>query len=264
MEEELSKDCYYKDTPYNEINNRYSYGLNIEGKKRYLLSPRNDKYLRILSLNRELEKTIKKNREQQKEEQKKYDEAFDKFNQDRQIKMYNFHTVDTDNDEERRKKQINNLFKSSQLIKSPINLKLRKKFLEEIKPKNDNKELIKNNEVKSSEVLKTSVYNTRPNIEKSLSNCDHIGRNKFLQKTKHKTKLKSINIEQKPSILLPIINPRKIIINYHMHNDSGIEEKDKSYGVNSQCMGANYSPENYLVKSKNRVKRNFYGALYAH
>ena len=49
--------------------------------------------------------------------------------------------------------------------------------------------------------------------------------------------------------------PRK---NLFEESPTKAEEKDKSYGINSQCMGKNYNPENYEVKSKNRIKRNFF------
>ena len=254
LEDEINKDCYYKQYPDNDFSKYSSYGLNFEGKKKYILSPRNDKYLRSLRLNEDLEELLKKSNEEKKERQKKY-EAFDRYNEERLIKLYSSkNTLETEGN-----KYKPNVFKSQQSIyNSNIINKLSNKILDESNIEKDNKEkLIKSVKKEKNRLNILTKYH---NKEKSFNN--NISKN---TRFKHKYNIKSIkNIKPKQSIILPIINPRKIIIDTQLFNDSGIEDKDKSIGSNSQCMGKRYNPNNYDVKPINRVKRNYYGALYLH
>ena len=260
LEEEIKKDCYYKKDPDNEIFNRNSYGLNIEGKKKYLLSPRNDKYLRTLRLNRDLTELMKKTEELQKERQKKYP-IFDRFNEERLIKIYsNKNTIETEGNITRRP----NVFKSQQSI---YDSNILNKINTEIQPKvNNTIDIGKDNKIKELFKSEKKAQNS-VNILTKFRNKEKCFIDSIDQKSRHKHRynLKSLKIfKPKPSIILPIINPRKIIIDTQLFNDSGIEDKDKSFGSCSQCMGERYNPQNYEIKSKNRTKRNQFGSLYLH
>ena len=258
IEEEIYKDCYYKETPDNDISKYISYGLNIEGKKKYLLSPRNDKYLHSLKLKTDLEELMKKSNEHQKERQKKY-EPFDRFDEERLIKIYSTKKSTETEDNKYR----TNVFKSQQFINdSNTRNKLNKQILTKdnsVDIEKDNKE----NELLKSPKNENNIVNITNNYRyKKKSFKDNISY-KTPFKLKHNLKsLKCFN--QKPTIMLPIINPRKIIINTQLFNDSGIEDKDKNIGSCSQCMGVRYNPYNYDIKPKNRVKRNIFGGLYLH
>ena len=70
--------------------------------------------------------------------------------------------------------------------------------------------------------------------------------------------------------ILPLIKPRKILINIC----SGpfellIDDLNKNYfsfkkfGKNAHFMGEKYSPDNYGIIEKNRLTRNYYGAIFA-
>ena len=60
---------------------------------------------------------------------------------------------------------------------------------------------------------------------------------------------------------LPILKPRKIIIDCQLVNGAGISGNKKNFGHNF-FMGSSYNPQNYYVNSKNRTKRNVFGGLF--
>ena len=70
--------------------------------------------------------------------------------------------------------------------------------------------------------------------------------------------------------ILPLIKPRRIIIDYccgpHELHVTDINKKNlncKQYGHNTFFMGENYNPLNYEIKQKNRISRNYYGKLFS-
>ena len=58
---------------------------------------------------------------------------------------------------------------------------------------------------------------------------------------------------------LPIIKPRKIIIECQLTNNAGID--NKNVGHNNH-MGESFNPFNYDFAPKNRTARNVYGGLF--
>ena len=58
-----------------------------------------------------------------------------------------------------------------------------------------------------------------------------------------------------------MIRPRKILIEYNLVNNAGIEKEGKNLGHNGY-MGAAFNPYNYSCSTKNRTSRNVYGALF--
>jgi len=70
--------------------------------------------------------------------------------------------------------------------------------------------------------------------------------------------------------IFPLIKPRKILINiysgpyeYKINDISKNNFNYKKFGKNSIYMGERYNPENYAIKEKIKVGRNYYGALYS-
>ena len=77
-------------------------------------------------------------------------------------------------------------------------------------------------------------------------------------------------LNQNNLYILPLIKPRKIIINYccgpYELHVTDINKKNlncKQYGHNTFFMGENYNPQNYEIKQKNRISRNYYGKLFS-
>ena len=70
--------------------------------------------------------------------------------------------------------------------------------------------------------------------------------------------------------ILPLIKPRKILINicsgpYEFKIDD-INKRYlsfKKFGKNSIYMGEKYNPENYDLISKDKIGRNYYGAIFS-
>ena len=70
---------------------------------------------------------------------------------------------------------------------------------------------------------------------------------------------------------LPALKPRKIIIDYccgpfefHVTDLNKKISNYKKCGHNTFFMGENYNPQNYEIKPKNRLSRNYYGKLFSY
>jgi len=70
--------------------------------------------------------------------------------------------------------------------------------------------------------------------------------------------------------ILPLIRPRKIIINYccgpYELKVTDINKKNfnyKKYGFNTYFMGDKYNPRNYEIKRDNKLNRNYYGKIFS-
>ena len=279
MEEEeiVNKDCYYKKEPDNSISNYSTHGLNFEGINKYYSIPANYKYRNMIRLKKDLEKIIDDSKIVEKERQKKYD-INNRYDEERLIKMY---TKKIENRNESLKQRFNTLndinkynsikvIDKNKILDKPITIKLKEE---------NNTDKIGKEELK----LKQTIAKTIPNKVKNYSSVfDASSTDKILSKFRI-NKIKNIhtslnkrkninsfyeskdinktNIRRK--INLPIINPRKIIINTFLYNNSGVEGENKRFGHNSY-MGVSYNPYNYYAATKNRIARNEYGALYIH
>ena len=92
--------------------------------------------------------------------------------------------------------------------------------------------------------------------------------NRPLQKLqKHKS---SGNIFDSINQLLPMIKPRQILINiysgpyeYKIRDINKRTQSYKKFGKNSIYMGEKYNPENYDLISKDKIGRNYYGAIFS-
>ncbi len=285
MEEEeeiVNKDCYYKEEPYNEFYNYTIHGLNIDGIKRYCLMPVNSKYHHMIRLNKDLQKVIENSQKLSKERQKKYDRNHI-YDDERLIKMYGAkkgNDEEKDNDKNAKSyKQfntINNLFSKSK----NNNISKISKLIEQKKPLEKpiqislDKDIINNkigNKDLKQNILKNNLYMDFYSNNKKPSDDNKFGVKK-ISKSFNKNynintayNLKRVN-KFKKSIKksdLPMIRPRKIIIEYNLVNSAGIEKEGKNLGHNSY-MGAAFNPYNYSFATKNRTSRNVYGSLFLH
>ena len=277
MEEEeiINKECYYKKEPDNAFFNYSVHGLNFEGIKKYYSITANNKFNHMIRLNKDLEKIIEDSKIAQKERQKKYD-INNRYNEERLIKMYTdkrnenhnttlkqqFNTLNNNN----KNKSIKILDKFK-ILNKPITLKIEEKNNDKIE-----KEELKQTISKTipNKIMNYSSVFCTPKKDKILSNFKnnkiktipnslnkHNNRNCFYTpKNFNKTNLMN-------KISLPIISPRKIIINTFLYNNSGVEIENRRFGHNNY-MGVSFNPYNYYSVPKNRVARNQYGALFLH
>ena len=285
MEEEeeiVNKDCYYKEEPYNEFYNYTIHGLNIEGIKRYYLIPVNSKYHHMIRLNKDLKKVIENSQKLSKERQKKYDRN-NIYDDERLIKMYGAkkgNDEEKDNDKNAKsykqfntinnlfsKRKNNNISKISKLLEQkkplekPIQISLDKDI---INNKIGNKDLKQN-------ILKNNLYMDFYSNNKKPSDANKFGVKKISKSFNKNYNINTVyNLRKvnkfKKSIKesdLPMIRPRKIIIEYNLVNSAGIEKEGKNLGHNSY-MGAVFNPYNYSFATKNRTSRNVYGSLFLH
>ena len=280
MEEEeeiVNKDSYYKEEPYNEFYNYTIHGLNIEGIKKYCLLPVNSKYHHMIRLNRDLKKIIENSKILEKERQKKYD-INNIYDDERLIKMYSVKKENNNNSNNTNSyKQFNTLdnqflksnnrnkglkfIEKGKTLEKPIQISLEKN---NINIKNGKKELKQNilnnnlfmdyysNNKKKSDINKFGIGKISKSFNKNynINTCHNLRSFNNLKKTRKESDL-------------PMIKPRKIIIEYNLVNDAGIEKEGKNFGHNSY-MGSSFNPYNYSVASKNRNSRNVYGSLYLH
>lgn len=275
-EEIVNKDCYYKNEPDNEFYNYTTHGLNIEGIKKYYLNPNNSKYYHLVQLNKDLKKIIENSKILEKERQKKYD-INNRYDDERLIKMY---TINKEKEKAKDKinishKQFNTLdnkFLNNNEISKSSKIFEKKNNLE--KPVGIKLEETLDNRI-GKEEIKRNLLNKNPLIgysgNKMKWNINKFGIGPF-SKSFNKNKsintcysLRKINKFQKSSkeSELPMIKPRKIIIQYHLTNDAGVENENKKYGHNNY-MGPSYNPYNYAFTPKNRNARNVYGGLFLH
>ena len=277
MEEEeiVSKDCYYKNEPDNEFYNYTTHGLNIEGIKKYCLNPNNSKYYHLVQLNKDLKKIIENSKILQKERQKKLD-INNRYDDERLIKMY---TINKEKENAKDKINIsykqfntldNKLLKNNEISKSskifeknnsldkPVEIKLEKNFDNRIGKKELKRNILNKNifiDNSGNKMRNINKYGIGPfsqsfNTNKSINTCYSLRKINKFQNTNQESKL-------------PLIKPRKIIIEYNLTNDAGVGKENKKYGHNNY-MGPSYNPFNYSFTPKNRNKRNVYGGLFLH
>ena len=293
MEEEydiVNKDCYYKKEADDAFFNYSVHGLNIEGIKKYCLNPVNSKYIKMMKLNKDIEKVIEDSKLIQEERKKKFD-INNRYDEERLIKMYTMKKGDNKNETlHQRFLTLNNKFKNNKNIS--INNSIdNSKAVKIIDKNNLNKTVDTNNNIinlknaNPKEELKQNILNTHSNSLKNFSTNKNKAsvRYKFLSKINHRSKdyIKSLKIKKninsfynlrnsnkinekaKSKERFPPINPRKIIIGIHLANSCGVEDGYKNFGHNNY-MGSSFDPYNYALAPKNRISRNFYGNLFVH
>ena len=293
MEEEddiVNKDCYYKKEADNAFFNYSVHGLNIEGIKKYCLNPVNSKYIKMMKLNKDIEKVIEDSKLIQEERKKKFD-INNRYDEERLIKMYTMKKEANSNKTlHQRFLTLNNKFKNNKNI-SIYNSIDNSKAVKIIDKNNLNKTVDTNNNiinlknVNPKAELKQNILNTHSNSLKNFSTNKNKTsvRYKFLSKINNRSKdyIKSLKIKKninsfynlrnsnkinekaKSKECFPPINPRKIIIGIHLANSCGVESGYKNFGHNNY-MGSSFDPYNYALAPKNRISRNIYGNLFIH
>ena len=250
-EDIVNNDKYYQKESYNVFDNFSVHGLNIEGIKKYYSIPTNKKYHHMIKLNKDLDEIISKHLKEKEEKKKNYKSNI--YSEEQLYEMYSGKAKEN-------KKLSKSLDKKRKSKERSININ--------IPDSNAKKEI---NTINKKD-LKQKILNMNPFI--SLTNNNNNFRNMNFSKDKFgcsgynknisyslKKFRKKLNLNKKMD--LPLIKPRKIIIEYQLTNAAGIMEENKNIGHN-HFMGSYYNPENYFVNPKNRTKRNVFGGLFTH
>ena len=276
MEKEVefvNRDYYFKKEPDNEFFNYSTHGLNFEGIKKYYSIPTNTKYHHMIRVRNDLEKLIEDSKIKEKERKIKYDRD-NVYTDERLYKMYASNKEKKNDDSS--KPHYDTLYKFDDNLKNvklfnkiettnkPIELKIKENNIN----KRDSKQKMENsfnkkeinfsninndNSIRNKIFSKFKVNNRRKNLSLSLNKKKN--RN-TLNTLYNLRKFKSNEFKD-----LPMIKPRKIIIETHLVNDCGVDKEDKRFGHNSY-MGGSYNPFNYYTTTRNRTKRNVYGSLF--
>ena len=276
MEKEVefvNRDYYFKKEPDNEFFNYSTHGLNFEGIKKYYSIPTNTKYHHMIRVRNDLEKLIEDSKIKEKERKIKYDRD-NVYTDERLYKMYASNKEKKNDDLS--KPHYDTLYKFDDNLKNvklfnkiettnkPIELKIKENNIN----KRDSKQKMENsfnkkeinfstinndNSIRNKIFSKFKVNNRRKNLSLSLNKKKN--RN-TLNTLYNLRKFKSNEFKD-----LPMIKPRKIIIETHLVNDCGVDKEDKRFGHNSY-MGGSYNPFNYYTTTRNRTKRNVYGSLF--
>ena len=276
MEKEVefvNRDYYFKKEPDNEFFNYSTHGLNFEGIKKYYSIPTNTKYHHMIRVRNDLEKLIEDSKIKEKERKIKYDRD-NVYTDERLYKMYAANKKEKNDDSS--KPHYDTLYKFDDNIKNvklfnkiettnkPIELKIKENNIN----KRDSKQKMENSfnkkeinfstinndiSIRNKIFSKFKVNNRRKNLSLSLNKKKN--RN-TLNTLYNLRKFKSNEFKD-----LPMIKPRKIIIETHLVNDCGVDKEDKRFGHNSY-MGGSYNPFNYYTTTRNRTKRNVYGSLF--
>ncbi len=264
MEEDIVKDdSYYKKDPDNEFNNYSIHGLNIEGIKKYYLYPINKKYEHMIRLNKDLNRVIEQSKKLEKERKKKYDRNMI-YDDERLINMYSKEKFDKIFENRQRFNTMGNkvcknneISKSTKIIEKPKKEKPIEIKIDENKNKIRKEELKQHNTINNEKDVRTKIF-SKFKIHKYQNSLNkrHKVNKSFAIKDFNKSKIKK-------KLDLPFIKPRKIIIEYNLTNDAGIDADKKNLGHNN-FMGSSFNPFNYTVNPKNRNARNVYGNLFLH
>lgn len=267
MEEDeiANKECYYKNEADNEFFNYSIHGLNIEGIKQYSLNPINNKYHHMIRLNKDLEKIMENSKLLQKERQKKYN-INNRYDEERLIKIYSKKKeAKINNENDKIYKTIGNIKENTSSLKEYF--EDRNKFENPLLNRmNNNNEAFKKQELKKN-LLNKNIFKKTP-INKMGTSFNYFGKknldNSFKKKHSHYLlrKFNQSKMNEK-EINYPLIKPRKIVIEYHLTNDAGVEKQNKNFGHNNY-MGDSFNPSNYSLVPKNRISRNIYGGLFLH
>ena len=160
-------------------------------------------------------------------------------------------------------------------IITPINNKLYPSFRGKSNPHNDNRTIFQN---KNNNFNNTLYINKNKDMSfKTLGRNSSVGNilNNKIRKiypckglNRNKSSVELLN--EKTLYILPLLKPRKIIIDYccgpYELHVTDINKKNfnyKKYGHNTFFMGGKYNPNNYEIKQMNRFNRNYYGKLFA-
>ena len=135
-----------------------------------------------------------------------------------------------------------------------------------------NKSTFRDNQNSLDEITKDKSDKKIPNLSRNLSVLKKLNKQeKCFDFNKYLIKNKSTSyILNKSNQILPLIKPRKILINicsgpfeFKITDINKRNYSFKKFGKNSFFMGERYNPDNYAIKEKIKVGRNQYGALYS-
>jgi len=253
-EDVINNDKYYEKDSYNVFDSFSIHGLNFEGIKRYYSIPVNKKYHHMIKLNKDLDRIIS-NHLIEKEKREKLIKS-NVYDDERLYKMYSV-------TKDQNKTLTYDLYKNG---------KPKEKKVTNIKIMDNNSYNTFNNQIKINETNKNDIRQKLLNKEHPLLTSNLINKKANTTKTLNLPKNKNISysirryktkLEKNKNMNLPVIKPRRIIIDYQLTNNAGISEKNKNLGHNF-FMGSNFNPQNYYVHSKNRTKRNVFGGLFIH
>ena len=179
----------------------------------------------------------------------------------------------------------NYLFNKINLVNKSNNLLIKSRNNNILKPiiqsrfSNNNESII--NKIKYRIKQKSTNETVKDKLDNRIHNINMLSRNSsFLNNMKSKKifNFKNCAIRNKSTSFIfdgmnqifPLIKPRKILINiysgpyeYKINDISKSNNNYKKFGKNSIYMGERYNPENYAIKEKIKVGRNYYGALYS-
>ena len=138
-----------------------------------------------------------------------------------------------------------------------------------------NKSISQNNQKSINEISKDesdNIIKNKNKLSRNLSVLNKINnKEKYFNFDKYLIRNKSTSILlNKSNQILPLLKPRKILINIcsgpYEFKISDINKRNysfKRFGKNSFFMGEKYNPDNYAIKEKIKVGRNYYGAFYS-
>lgn len=255
----MKDEALYKKNPDNDFQKHSTYGLTLEGIKKYYLTPENHLYHHQEKLKAEIKKRIELHE---------------------QMKQNKFRLSQTIN--------ANNNNNTSENIesftKTIINPTTRSKTIENIKKNHPFNFTVHNTE---SIDINDDNKNNRERNYLSLINKKGKGMPLYIRKKVNNLKLNLYNDEMKKKTnniigesckiigrdrFLPKLNPRPVIIDYNLtySRDNGKSMSTKytngykNLGHNGPFMGIRYNPDNYEIRRKNRTKRNVFGTLFPH
>ena len=254
-EDMINNDKYYEKDSYNIFDNFSIHGLNIDGIKKYYSIPINNKYHHMVRLNKDLDEIIKKHLKEK--EKKEREMKIKRYNDETLIEMY------SGKKEEKINKTITkNPFQRKQILEKKNKIKIMDnnvKINNQINTIGTHHSEIKQKILNTNPIFTNNLFYKSPQTTKNI----YLPKNKNNKNISYSVKKFKRKIEKNNKMDLPIIKPRRIIIEYQLTNDAGINEENKILGHND-FMGSSFNPLNYYVNSKNRTKRNVYGGLFVH
>ena len=143
-------------------------------------------------------------------------------------------------------------------------------------PYKENRAKIQNKNFNNTLLINTNKNNYNSNF-RTLNRNSSVGTmlNKNIRKINpfkglNRNKSTAQLLNEKTLYILPLIKPRKIIIDYccgpYELHVTDINKKNlncKKFGYNTFFMGDRFNPNNYEIKQPNRLSRNYYGKLFA-
>lgn len=244
----MEDENYYKKDPDNDFQKHSTYGLNLEGIKKYYLTPDNNYFNHQEKLRAEIQKRLELH-----EQMKRHKISIASSLKDNSSK---FDDLTLNKNTSLRSKTIENSIRENQ----------------------KKKESDTGKSFKNIEVFPDYYKNRKDNKSRSLlhSTLD-LNKNRLTKRKFENLKLNKMVDNRLAEIrgrdkYLPKINPRPILVDYCLtyskDNGASLSSKNtngyKNLGCNGFYMGESYNPDNYEIKRKNRTKRNVFGTLFPH